>query len=101
MPSLTAQVYVQSLLLLFFTLFVMTYYGGNYGRRSLLLMSPFTLHISLGRYMLMALTALLESLPCPVILMSWAILSLPTLGWCVLSPFVLLFLQNFSVCFSH
>ena len=63
----------------------------NYGRRGLLLMSPFTLHISFGRYMLMALTALLGSLLCPVILMSWAILSLPTLGRWVLSLFAFFF----------
>ena len=29
MPSLTAQVYVQSLLLFFFTLFIVTFNGGN------------------------------------------------------------------------
>ena len=49
----------------------------------------------------MARMALLGSVPCPVILMSWAILSLPTLRQWVLSPLVLLFLPNFSICFSH
>ena len=81
MPSLTAQVYAQSFLLLLFSvsLFVMTSNVGNCNRGDLLPISLLTLHISLGRSMLLALMALLGSMPCPVILMSWTILSLPTL----------------------
>ena len=44
----------------------------NYSKRSLLLVSPLTLHISIGRSMLKALMALLESALCPVIPMLWA-----------------------------
>ena len=54
----------------------------NCSRWSLLSVSPLTLHISFGWFMLMDLTVL-----CPVILMSWAILSLLTLGRWVLSLF--------------
>ena len=60
MHSFTVQVYAQSL-------------------SFLLPVSPLTLHISLGQSMLKALMALLESVLCPVILMAWTILSLPTL----------------------
>ena len=71
----------------------------NYSRRSLLSVSPLTLYISLGRSMLMALTVLLGSLSCPVILMSWAIFSLPTLGWWVLSLFANFFFFFLSLTF--
>jgi len=82
MPSLTVQVYAQFLLLLFlsFTLFFMTSNVDNCNKRDLLMVSPMTLHISLGRFMFMALTALLGSVQFPVILMSWAILFLPIHG---------------------
>jgi len=72
MASLTAQVYAQLLLLLFlsFTLFVMISYVENYKRRNLLPVSQLIHHISLGRSTLMALMALLGSVPCPVIPMS-------------------------------
>ena len=66
-------------LFFFFSLFVMTSNVGNYNKRDLLLVSLLILHTFLGRSMLMAKMALLGSMPCPVILMSWAILSLPTL----------------------
>ena len=77
MHSLTIQVYAQSLLLLLFSfsLFVMTSNVENCNRRDLLLVSPLTFHISLGRSILTALMALFKSMPCPVIPMSWAILS--------------------------
>ena len=85
MPSLTVQVYAQFLLLfLSFTLFFMTSNVDNCNRRDLLMVSPMTLHISLGRFMFMALTALLGSVQFPVILMSWAILFLPVHGRWVL-----------------
>ena len=79
MPSLTAQVYAETLFLLSFSLLVMTTDTGNCNRGDLLLVSPLILHTSLGQSMLMARMALLESASCPVILMSWAIPSLPTL----------------------
>ena len=66
-------------LFFFFSLFVMTSNVGNYNKRDLLLVSLLILHTFLGRSMLMAKMALLGSMLCPVILMSWAILSLPTL----------------------
>ena len=82
-PSLTAHVYLN--LFLFssfsFTLFVMPSNVENCNRRSLLPMSSLTLRTFLGWSMLMARMALLGSTLCPVILMSWAILSLPTLEW--------------------
>ena len=52
---------------------------GNFNRGGLLPVSPLTLHISLKRSMLMTLMALLRSMQCLVILMSWAILSLQAL----------------------
>ena len=83
MPSLTIQVYAQTLVLLlslpFF--FIMTLNVGNCNRGHLLLVSPLILYISLGRSMLMARIALLGSMSCLVTLMSWAILSLTTLEW--------------------
>jgi len=79
-PSLTTQVYAETLfLLLSFSLLVMTTDTGNCNRGDLLLVSPLILHTSLGQSMLMARMALLESASCPVILMSWAIPSLPAL----------------------
>ena len=92
MPSLTAQVYAETLFLLSFSLLVMTTDTGNCNRGDLLLVSPLILHTSLGQSMLMARMALLESASCPVILMSWAIPSLPTLERWVLSSFCSLFL---------
>ena len=76
-------------LFFFFSLFVMTSNMGNYNKRDLLLVSLLILHTFLGRSMLMAKMALLGSMPCPVILRSWAILSLPTLERWVLLPFFL------------
>ena len=57
-------------LLFFFSYFPLPYMSWllmveNCNRRSLLPMSSLTFHISLGRSMLMALMALLESVPCP------------------------------------
>ena len=72
MPSLTIQVYAQSLILLLFSfsLFVMTSNMDICNRRSLLPVSPLTLHISLGQSMLMALMDLLRSVSCLIVLMS-------------------------------
>ena len=71
MSSLTVQVYAQTLvLLLFFSLFVMTTNVGNCNRGDLLPMSPLILHTSLGKPMPMAQMALLGGMSCPVILMS-------------------------------
>ena len=72
MPSLTTQVYAQSLILLLFSfsLFVMTSNMDICNRRSLLPISPLTLHISLGQSMLMALMDLLRSVSCLIVLMS-------------------------------
>ena len=75
--SFIVQVYAHSLSFFFF--FVMTSNVGNCNRGDLLPVSPLALRISLGQSMLKALMALLESVLCPVILMAWAILSLPTL----------------------
>ena len=52
---------------------------GNCNMGDLSLASPSILHISLGWSMLMTWMALLGSVSCLVILMSWAILSFPTL----------------------
>ena len=72
MPSLTIQVYAQTLVLLlslpFF--FILTLNVGNCNRGHLLSVSPLILYISLGRSMLMAQIALLGSVSCPVTLMS-------------------------------
>ena len=57
----------------------MTSNVGNCNRGDLLPVSPLALRISLGQSMLMAWMALLGSVLCPIILMLWAILSLPTL----------------------
>ena len=84
-----------------FSLFVMTLNVRNCNRGDLLLVNPLILHISLGRSMLMAWMALLGSVSCPAILMSWAILSLPTLERWVLSSLCPLSLPNFSSCLSH
>ena len=62
-----------------FSLFVMTLNVRNCNKGDLLLVNPLILHISLGQSMLMAWMALLGSVLCPIILMLWAILSLPTL----------------------
>ena len=62
-----------------FSLFVMTLNVRNCNKGVQLLVNPLILHISLGRSMLMAWMALLGSVLCPIILMLWAILSLPTL----------------------
>ena len=88
MPSLTAQVYARTLLLLFFTftLFAWFLIMANYNKGSLLQMSLLTLHISFGRSMLIALMALLKTMLCPIILMSWAIIFLLTpKRWVLLS----------------
>ena len=81
MPSLTVQVYAQTLVLLlsFFSLFVMTTNVRNCNRGDLPSMSPLILHISIRRSTPMTQMALLGSMSCPLILMSWAVLSLPTL----------------------
>ena len=74
-PSLTVQVYAQSLLLLFLVLYLVCHgfqWWKTYSRRSLLLVSQLILHIFLGWSMLRALMALLESMPCPIIPMLWA-----------------------------
>ena len=78
MPSLTIQVYAQSLLFYFFFL-VMTSNMGNCNRGDLLLVSPLILYTSLEWSMLMAQMALLRILSRLIILMLWAILSLLTL----------------------
>ena len=71
MPSLNVQVRAQSLFHSFISfLFVITSNVGNCNKGDLLPVSPMILHISLGRSMLMALMALLGSMPCPVTLMS-------------------------------
>ena len=81
MPFLTVQVFVQTLILLLFLLpwFVMTTNVENCNRGDLLPVSPLILYISLGEFIPMARMALLGSVSCPVTLMSWVILSLPTL----------------------
>ena len=76
-----------------FSLFVMTSNVGNCNRGDLLLVSPLILRTSFGRSMLVVLMALLRSVLCPVILMSWAILSFPTL-----ERWVLFSLCPFSFC---
>ena len=73
-----------------FSLFVMTSNVENYNKRDLLLVSPLTFHISFGRSILTALMALLRSMSCPIILMSWAI-----------PPIVVIFLKFPSFYFSH
>ena len=72
MPSFTTQVYAQSLILLLFSfsLFFMTSNMDICNRRSLLPVSLLTLHISLGRSMLVALMDLLRSMLCLIILMT-------------------------------
>ena len=77
MSSLTIQVYAQSINL-FLSLFFLCLVE-NCNRGGLLLVSPLILNISIGWSMLMARMALLGSMLCPVTLMSWAIVSLPTL----------------------
>ena len=105
MPSLTIQVYVQSLFFCFFFVFVMTSNMGNCNRGDLLPVSPLILYTSLEWSMLMAQMDLLRSVSCLIILMLWAILSLLTLErWRLfIYLFILssLFLPNFSFCFNH
>ena len=81
----------------FFSLFVMTPNVGNCNKGDLLLVTPLILHISLGQSMLIAWMALLRNVLCPVSLMSWAILSLPTLEWWVLSSLYPLFFRQISL----
>ena len=92
MPSLTTHVCAYSFLFLFLCLswFLMV---ENCNKRSLLLVSLLALHTFLGWSMPMTLMALLESALCLVILISWAIFSLPTLEQWVLSS-----LCSFSFC---
>jgi len=78
-----------------FSLFVMTSNVGNCNRGDLLLVSPLILHTSFGLSMLVVLMALLKSVPCPIILMSWAILSFLTLERWVFFPFVLSLFAKF------
>ena len=82
MPFFTVQVYVQTFVLLLSLLswFVRTTNAGNCNRGDLLQVSPLILHISFGWSMPMVRMALLGSVSCPTTLMSWAILSLPTLA---------------------
>ena len=85
MPSLTVQVYAQSLLLLFFsfTLFVMTFNVENCNKRNLLSVSQLILHISFRRSMM----ALLRNMLCPIITMSQAIISSQHMGSKFFIPF--------------
>ena len=79
----------------------MTSNVGNCNRGDLLLISLLILQISLGRFMVMALMALLRSVPCPIILMSWTIFSLPTLKqWVPFFPFVLSLFVKFLFLFQ-
>lgn len=72
----------------------------NYNRISLLQVSLLTLHTILGRSMLMAQMALFESAMCQVILMSWAIISLPTLRQWVRSSLYSFSFYQFSIFVS-
>ena len=81
-------------------LFVRTHSMGNCNMGDLLLASPSILHISLGWSMLMTWMALLGSVSCLVILMSWAILSLPTLEQWVLSSLCSSFLFFFFFLYA-
>ena len=80
MPSLNVQVHAQSLFHSFISfLFVITSNVGNCNKGDLLPVSQMILHISLGRFMPMARMALFRSVLCPATLMSWAVISFPTL----------------------